>query len=366
MKVLFITNIPSPYRIDFFNEFGKYVDLTVIFEARRVSEIAFNWNDAEAQFRSIYLKEGNITERKVNWRILKYIKRKEYEYIFVTNYGYITEIAAILYMILKKIPYVLEVDGMVSRSDGKLKHALKNMIISKAKNIFSPSRQSDKVLMEYGAKKDVILRYPFSSLHREDILCRPINRSKKQILRRELEIDCKWMVLFVGQFIRRKGIDILLNAVNKLDNNCELHMIGGDYDSLLLKEMGEQCGAKVCFHSFMTKKKLEKYYMAADIFVLPTREDVWGLVINEAMAKGLPIVTTTQCGSGQELVDKNGLLIEGEDPDRFADAINKMLSDHNALETMSRESIIRIANYTIEESAIVHKNYLLYDSVVLN
>ena len=106
--------------------------------------------------------------------------------------------------------------------------------------------------------------------------------------------------------------------------------------------------------------------MAADIFVLPTREDVWGLVINEAMAKGLPIVTTTQCGSGQELVDKNGLLIEGEDPDRFADAINKMLSDHNALETMSRESIIRIANYTIEESAIVHKNYLLYDSVVLN
>ena len=58
-KVLFITNIPAPYRIDFYNELGKHCELTVIFEAKRAPGITFNWKENTiSNFKAIFLKEG--------------------------------------------------------------------------------------------------------------------------------------------------------------------------------------------------------------------------------------------------------------------------------------------------------------------
>lgn len=58
----------------------------------------------------------------------------------------------------------------------------------------------------------------------------------------------------------------------------------------------------IVFVEFKTKEDLIDYYRAADLFVLPTREDIWGLVVNEAMAAGTPVITTTNCGAGMEIL----------------------------------------------------------------
>lgn len=83
----------------------------------------------------------------------------------------------------------------------------------------------------------------------------------------------------------------------------------------------------VHFIDFMPKKELADYYRAADIFVLPTREDIWGLVINEAMAYGLPVVTTEKCVAGVEMVCEghNGYIVPVENTDALKKAILKTL-----------------------------------------
>ena len=79
-KVLFITNIPAPYRVDFYNELGKACDLTVIYEAKRAPHITFNWKeDAIKYFHAIFLKEGEIKEKRVDWSIFHYIKQLQYD-----------------------------------------------------------------------------------------------------------------------------------------------------------------------------------------------------------------------------------------------------------------------------------------------
>jgi glycosyltransferase involved in cell wall biosynthesis len=358
MKVLIISNIPSPYRIDFFNELGKVVDLTVIFEAKTAKGIKFNWNLEEIKwFKAEFLKEGNIEEKKVDWSILKYIKKNYYDIIIVTSYAYFTEMVALLTLKFKKIPYYLEIDGGIIRNDENyFKSKFKSFLISNAKGYFSPSKSSDDYLEYYGAKKEKIYRYPFSSLKDEDVLQDVINREEKYKIRKKLKLVKTKMVLSVGQFIHRKGFDVLLHACSKLEEDVGIYIIGGHPTEEYLELKNKLGLTNVHFSGFKTKAELSEYFKAADLFVLPTREDIWGLVINEAMAYGLPVVTTDKCVAGLELVEDNvnGYIVPVGDSETLAEKINSIINDSETQNNMSLNNLSKIKNYKIENMAKQH------------
>lgn len=357
MKILFLTNIPSPYRIDFFNELGKSVDLTVIFEAESADGITFNWNLNEIKwFKAIFLKEGNIEEKTVNWQVLKYVKKNEYDVIIVTSYAYYTEMLSLLALKIKRIPYFLEIDGGLIRKENILKKVYKTFLISNAKGYVSPSNFSDLYLTYYGAESEKIFRYPFTSLKNVDIQQSLISREEKLKVRKDLLINEDKIVLTVGQFIHRKGFDILLNACKKIGKDVGVYIVGGEPTKEYLDLKNSLGLNNVHFCGFKTKEELAKYYRAADVFVFPTREDVWGLVINEAMAHGLPIITTDKCIAGVELVKDNinGFIIPTENQEILGNKIIQILSDEDALQKMSLESLKNIKDYTIENMSMRH------------
>lgn len=346
MKVLFLTNIPVPYRIDFFNELGKYCDLTVVFEATRVDGINFNWNDDKIDsFKAIFLNQGNIDEGKIDTRIFKYIDKKKYDIIVATNYSYRTEMAAIIYMKLKRIPYLMETDGgIIKYGENKLKKIYKTFLVSGAKGYLSPSAKSDDYLVYYGAKRDRIHRYSFTSLKNSDILLNVISSKEKKQLRQKLNVPYDRVVLSVGQFIHRKGFDILLKACKNIDKNIGVYIVGGEPTQEYIDLRKKYKLGNVHFEGFKTKEELAEYFKMSDIFVLPTREDIWGLVINEAMAYGLPVVTTDNCIAGLELVDDgNGAIVPVEDVCSLADAING-----GNFSERGKASLVKIQKYTIE------------------
>ena len=96
------------------------------------------------------------------------------------------------------------------------------------------------------------------------------------------------------------------------------------------------------------------YLKASDVFVLPTREDIWGLVINEAMACGLPVVTTNKCNAGLQLVKDgvNGYIVDVDDPDSLADSLNKILAVTD--DSMQKAALDTIREYTIESMVDRH------------
>ena len=355
-KILFITNIPAPYRIDFYNELGKYVDLTVLFEAKGASDqgIKFNWNyDKIENFKAIFLSEEDIKERKVDWSIFKYLKGNIYDEIVVTNYSYFTEMAAIIYLKIMHIPYYMETDGGIIREENVLKRFYKRFLVRGAKGYFSPSKSSDEYLKFYGAKENRIYRYPFTSLKEKDILKAPVSKSEKELLRKKLSIKEKFVILGVGQFIHRKGWDILLKAADEINVDCGIYIVGGKAGEEY-KKLADEVKTPIYFLEFMRKKELEEYYKAADLFVLPTREDIWGLVINEALAYGVPVVTTDKCVAGRELIHKgsNGMLISGKTSNELSGACNDMFE--KKLIYYSENALRIIKDYTIENMAYAH------------
>ncbi|MBU3197728.1 glycosyltransferase family 4 protein [Clostridium estertheticum] len=358
MKILFFNNIPSPYRVEFFNELGKQQEVKVIFEAERATHISNNWydNNVIKNFQATFLKNGEMEEKKINWKVLKYIKRKNQDVIVVTNYAYLTEMIALILLKLKGIIYYLEVDGGIIKKENQLKKWYKTFLISGAYRYISSSKQTDDYLIYYGAKKEKIYRYHFTSLKKNDILKEPVSVDEKRVIREKLGIKEEKVILSVGRFIDIKGFDILIKSYKNIDKNVGLYIIGGnptnEYISLIEKLKLDN----IYFVDFMSKKELEGYYKAADIFVLPTRGDVWGLVVNEAMACGLPIITTDKCIAGLELVEdyENGFIVPVEGVEQLAEKINIILSNRDLRAKMSEKSLEKIRAYTIEKMADRH------------
>lgn len=360
MRVLFITNIPSPYRIDFYNELGKSVDLTVIFEAKGAEGIKFNWNiDKIKNFKAIFLKEGNIQEKRIDWKIFKYIKKNKYDEVIATSYSYFTEMAALIYLKMIRIPYFLETDGGLIRQENLIKRTYKKFLVSNAKGYFSPSKSSDDYLAFYGAKREDIYRYPFTSLQNKDILKEIPSVNEKMRFRQKLGLKEKKIVLSVGQFIYRKGYDILLNACKNLSKDIGVYIVGGEPTEEYLKLKKNLDLDNVHFEGFKTKEELSRYYKASDLFILPTREDIWGLVINEAMANGLPVITTDKCVAGLELVHngENGWIVPSENSYALKEKMINLLNSPNINE-FAQNSLNLIKKFTIEDMCLAHLKIL--------
>lgn len=369
MRVLYITNIPAPYKIVFFNELGKKLDLTVVFEAKGASNqgIKFNYNLETIQtFKAVFLSEGDIKEKTVNWKITKYLK-EPYDKIVIGAYSYFTEMFALLWLKTRKKPYYLSTDGgMIKADENPIKKWYKTLLISGAKGYFSPSDMSDKYLEYYGAKKNAIYRYPFTSYKKSNQIEEIITDIEKEKLKTRLNIKEKYLVLGVGQFIYRKGWDLLLNAMEGISDDVALCLIGGKPIEEYKRIVEEKKLRHVYFKDFMKSEELSEYYKAADLFVLPTREDIWGLVINEAMNYGLPVITTTACVAGLELVQEgeNGYLITNIDSEsgcqKLTLKMTELVANKSLRDRMAQASLDKAKEYSIEKMA--ERYYLIINS----
>lgn len=358
MKVLYLTNIPSPYRVDYFNELGKECELTVLFERKGHADRDRSWLEFQFEhFSGIFLNGIEIgAYQTISLGFLKYLKKNHYDYIIVTNMSTMTGILAVHWMKLRQIPYCIEGDGGFAGNGVGFKEKLKTSMISTAKLCFSTSNAHDEYYRNYGASEDRIYRYPFSSLYEKDILEKSLNQDEKNELKKRIGVKEKRMILSVGSFIPRKGMDILIKATSNINQDWGIYIVGGMPTEEYMELKDQYHGDNLHFLEFMKPEKLKCYFQAADLFVLATREDIWGLVINEAMANGLPVITTDRCIAGMELIEngKNGFVVKTEDIEDLREKIMYFEKSENLLLTYSEEALKVVRKYTIEKMTQRH------------
>ena len=363
MNILFFTNIPSPYRVDFFNELGKSCDLTVCFERRAATDRNPNWVGAHAQnYQEVYLdlKAHGADDGKGNGMI-KYIKANPTDLVIFSGYSSPATVLAILYCRLHRVRYFIEYDGGFNKKDPPHKRFLKSLLIRGAAGHFITCEEMRQYLLGFRVSAEKLHFYPFSSLKKEDILPSVPTDDEKKQLKQTLGIVEEKAILAVGQFIPRKGFDILLEAAAGVDKNAGLYIVGGEPTEEYLAMTERLSLTQVHFVGFKSKNELAEYYKAVDLFVMPTREDIWGLVVNEAMAKGLPVVSTDRCIAALEIIrkDENGYVVPVEDAKALANAMNAVIREKEKQTAMSRCSLQSIADYTIENMARAHVEILL-------
>lgn len=357
-KILFYTNIPSPYRVDFFNELGKYCELTVLFEAGYSTERNDLWKQYHLDNFEGIIMTGKRTAVDMAFcpEVIRHLKAEKYDEIVITIMASFTSILAVNWLRLHHIPFIYEGDGGFVHAESRIKYLLKHNVISHAKYCFSTSEVFDDYCKNYGARPEKIYRYPFTSVWEKNLVEKPLPIAAKQILRAQYGIQEEHMLISVGQMIPRKGFDILLRASQALDITWGIYLVGGRPSDELRYLVEKLSLENVHFIDFMPKEKLWKYYQAAEIFVLPTRDDPWGLVVNEAMANALPVITTTRCIAGLEMVKDgvNGFLYDPEDVDQLKRILMEISNCTLNLEKMADAALLTAEKYTIEKMVETH------------
>ncbi len=339
-KVVWLSNAPAPYKVAFMSELGKYTELTCLFETRAEKDRNAEWYDYSTDgFKAVYLPETD--SRAV-------IRQAAEDADILIDSDYTKQIARYAVRMFHKYkkPVIMHADGGLAVPRGPL-DLLIRAVMKSHDGFLSSGEITDRYFSYYRVNPGKMMHYRFACASTEELAQNRAMRERKEELRRELKVREDIMILSVGQPIHRKGFDILMEAMKQVHGNIGLYIIGGQPEEEVRKAAAEVTGAKVYFLPFLSRDVLDEHYAAADIFVLPTRYDIWGLVVNEAMSFGLPVVSTDHCVAALELVGKNkcGEIVPVGDAGALAAALQKRADDPELCRAEGERSFAGIAEY---------------------
>ena len=163
------------------------------------------------------------------------------------------------------------------------------------------------------------------------------------------------IVLYASKFMRRKHPDDVIRAMAILRDRhhaATLFMVGTGEMEQELRDLAKELSLEdVVFGGFINQTELPRVFSVSDIFVLPAENEPWGLIVNEAMCAGIPIVISQEVGCVPDLVKdgENGYHTVTADVGSLATAIEKLLTDGDRRRRMGASSLNLIKNWSYEQ-----------------
>lgn len=342
-KVLYLTNIEVPYRVRFFNELAKHCELTVMYERWKSANRDNKWASAEEKHYAVeYLDGRNLgDEYGFSFRIIDLIKRG-WDAVVVGCYNSKVQMLAMAYMRMHSIPFLINLDGEPFIGRGDIKAFVKKRMLNGAKAYLTAGVKAGDSLGKAVGEDKRIIPYYFSSLTDEEIA-----RNARSDMKREN------FILVVGQYFDYKGMDVAFRAAC-MDKTIRYKFVGmGKRTELFLQEMGN-IPNNIEVIPFLQKKELEEEYKKCAILLLPTRQECWGLVVNEAASFGTPIVSTWGSGAAAEFLGDAypQYLAQPDDTNSLLECVRKSLKADNSEYSIYLKEVSK--KYSIEKSVDVH------------
>lgn len=335
-NILVISNMPTPYRIAFWSEFSNInPGTTVLFCSERESNRVWDLEFDKYPFNYIilpgiqYYIEKLDTAISFNFGIFRWLFDKNLDVIVLTGYTNFSYMAALLVSKIRGIPVCLWWGSHSASSQlniGVISKIKKRILLS-FDSYLTYGSLSTKYLLDIGVGRNKIYegtnsvdnkRYSFAS-HSGSI---DINAERDSV-----------NFLYVGQFTRRKGILELIRAFKDLVSDTDyekskLYIVGhGKMHDQITREITNlgMVDKIILLGKFKNAEDAADIYSACDIIVMPSLTEVWGLVINEAMASGMFSMVSKSAGCAPDLIldspNEIGVLF---DPEDSRDFVSKM------------------------------------------
>jgi 1,2-diacylglycerol 3-alpha-glucosyltransferase len=284
-----------------------------------------------------------------------------YSLIHVAGWGDPILLGALLLGSLLRIPVTVESDTPLPHSLPIWKRLAKEVLyrpLFRLPAVFLPggSRQA-AYLRHYGVEEERI-QIARMTVDVSKILSYSASMqraSKVNVLRRHGIPENYVKILYLGRLEPHKGLFDLLEGFKRLkrriDSICLL--IAGEGSLTKLVEQQASSETSIYYMGRLSGERVWEAYAISDVFVLPSHREPWGLVVNEAMASGLPVIVTDRVGCVDDLVEhkRTGLIVPAESPEELLVAMEALVSDANARQCMGAEARQVIAAWTLENAA---------------
>lgn len=358
-RVAILVNIIAPYRIPLYEAIGRVFETRVFVAGEEANRST--WRSAVSKITSVTVKKS--------WGVtIPYGRGRsdgtyDNRYLHITP-GYLLDLlrfrphavvsnemgfrshVALLYGALFRRPVWIWWGGTVHTSRihaGRLRQAAHSVVARWAPHWISYGETSTEYLTTIGVPMRRVLQV------QNCIDERPFRQGNKRLL----QLDPKPVLLCVGQLVGLKGLDRLIRALALLQNRGRkftvLFVGDGPEKEPLRKAVGKLGLRNVHFHSGVPYEDMPGLYRSADALVFPTLDDVWGLVVNEALWSGLPVLCSTYAGCARELLPPENVFDPLDEGDMLR-ALERTLDGRIAPADLSRlMSCADVANLLVSD-----------------
>jgi glycosyltransferase involved in cell wall biosynthesis len=363
-RLVILTEIISPYRIPLFNALAQRpeVDLHVIFLAE-TDPVLRQWRVPKEEIQFSYEVLQSWRKRVAGYNVLvnmgtaNALKAATPDVILCGGYSYMASWRAQSWAWLRHIPFFLwsESNSQDMRRSHALVELMKSQYLAHCNGFVVPGQSAREYLRSHKVEDGTI----FTAVNAVDndfySAAAQVVRQNAAQFRTELALPNRYF-LFSGRLVREKGVFELLSAYATLDTSTreDIGLVfagGGSARSELEDQAGSISNGVVRFVGFGQREQLAAYYALADALVLPTYSDPWGLVVNEGMACGLPVILSRVAGCSADLVTDNwnGLIVEPRDAPSLMSALRALATQPDLCRSMGANSLQRISKYSPSE-----------------
>ena len=334
MKAHFITNLPAPYKLVCFAEIARLMPgFFVTFE--RTSDDARRWEEtlAEAKFDFTVMAPGRL-RRFCQWFAIG-LGRGPFP--IHGNYSAPGAVVAIFLHILLRRPYGLWSAATLRdwRPGSALNRWIKRLLFSRARIVFCPGEAAAAHARAHGAKHVAITRN-----------CIDVDALDTDLAAAGAVRDGSPRLVYIGRLSPEKDVATAIRALARLDNGATLRLVGFGPEEAALRTLARELGVadRVEFVGYREGVELAREYAMAEIMILPSLSEPWGLVVNEAMQAGAVVVATRVIGCAPDLIEDGvtGFLFDPGDDAGLADILASILGDRERRERVrlaAREKI---------------------------
>lgn len=327
VDILIITNLPSFYKINLYNRIAKYKRIYVIYTGDTAEQRNADFFNGEMNYDYFFL--GANPFYRIKHTIQLIINNKYTELVLGGWDSFPLWLGAFLSP-KRKNALVVESSYLESSTKG-LKGLIKRLFLSRISKVYASGRAQRKITDSLGFKGKTVVTKGVGVFN---YIPQPSFEFRDQVRN----------YIYVGRLVPVKNLELLVRVFNDLPD-LNLTIVGFGPDEKFLRSIAKN---NITFLGPINNNKLSGIYRQHDVFVLPSRSEPWGLVVEEALNNGLPVIVSDRVGCAEEIVNEgNGLVFRWNDPDSLKEAILKMrdVSFYNQL----RKNISKISFDKIEE-----------------
>lgn len=356
MRVLAIYIEPTPYILDLIrvlkNE-SPALQLSVLFITEHISQ---PWGSKLDGRVSTLLQPSRISAAR---EILTRLRKGSFDWLHLAGWGHPLLILSLAVGRVLGLRISVESDTQMPTRQSQFKRQLKDLFypfLFRSATLFFPGGTPQSRYLKHYRVSDDIVRIAQMTVDVTAIAAKArAVRIDERSVRESLEIPEDSVVFaYVGRLEPRKGVLTLLQAFSSRSTEATWRLlVTGDGSLRREVEAAAQADSRIHYLGRKDTDGVIKVLASADAAVVPSITEPWGLVVNEAMAAGLPIVATERVGAVEDLVaeGQNGLVVPADNPDMLAMAMQRLADDKGLRTRMSAESLRRISRWRLEDEA---------------